>query len=177
MGAPAIKVYTGDTVADVSSFKAHPDYIENAPYNFRYDVGIFTLEDSVNISPLPLLLSRQAQVGDLIFVYGFGIDENNQTAIDNDWGNSVRRTSMLVSALQNGGIVAEFDVTHSGACEGDSGGPALAQSHQGSYGITGVVSGGTSDTCQTGTLEVFTEIAQDEILNFLLAEVPNLDAV
>ncbi|NMC63450.1 MAG: trypsin-like serine protease [SAR324 cluster bacterium] len=177
MDAPVTKVYTGNTVVKVSSFKAHPYYVNNAPYNFRYDVGIFTLEDSINISPLPLLLSRQPQVGDLIFVYGFGIDENNQTAIDNDWGNSVRRTSMLVSSLQNGGIVAEFDATHSGACEGDSGGPALAQSPQGSYGITGVVSGGTNDSCQVGTLEVFTEIAQDEVLNFILSEVPNVDAV
>lgn len=177
MDASVVKIYTGDLSHKAISFKKHPSYIEGASYNFQYDVGIFTLDAKVNVIPLPLLLSREVEVADTLYVYGFGLDEDDETAVDHDWGNSVRRTEMRVSTLVNGGIVAEYNITHSGACEGDSGGPALAKSTGGSYGIAGVVSGGTTRTCREGTLEVFTEMAQKAIIDFIAAEVPEVGGV
>ena len=175
--SPVVKAYTGDTSVRAVSFRNHPLYNPASDYAFTYDVSIVTLEESVDITPLPLLLSRKVVPGDSIYVYGFGIDENGETAVDHDWGNSARRTSMVVVELTQGGIVSQFDITRSGACEGDSGGPVLAESDGGSWGIAGVTSGGTTETCREGTYEVFSEIDRQTIINFITGEVPDADAV
>ena len=175
--SPTVKVYTGDTAVKAVSFKAHPSYNSSATYAFTYDVGVITLESSVDITPLPLLLSRSVKAGDSIYVYGFGLDEEGKTAVDRDWGNSARRTSMVVLGIEQGGIVSQFDTTHSGACEGDSGGPALAKSDGGSWGIAGVVSGGTTESCQDGTYEVFVELDRQQIIEFVQSQAPGMGAV
>ncbi len=175
--SPTVKVLTGSKSVRATGIVTHPSYNPISQYAFKYDVGIITLAEEVDITPLPLLLSRQMSAGDSIYVYGFGLDEDGKTAVDKDRGNSAERTRMVVSGITQGGIVAEYDATHSGACEGDSGGPAIGESSSGKWGIAGVVSGGTTTTCKDGTIEVFVELDRQVIIDFISKEVPNYGAV
>lgn len=175
--SPTVKVMTGSKSVRATGIKIHPSYNPVMQFAFKFDVGIVTLAENVDITPLPLLLSRQIVAGDSVYVYGFGLDENGKTAVDKDYGNSAERTKMVVSEVGQGGIIAEFDTTHSGACEGDSGGPAIAKSNGGSWGIAGVVSGGTTTTCKDGTIEVFVQLDRQVIIDFISGEVPDYGAV
>lgn len=162
-----ITAYTGDTSVDVLSII--PDPRSGDPV---FDTAVATTAFAVNVTPLPLFVSSPLSVGQEIFVYGFGTDENGQSGPELDFGNSAKRATMVVDEYEDGIVVASFNRNQTGACEGDSGGPVIAENGDGLFGIAAVVHGGTTTTCQADTLEVFTGVQTPGSVDFILSQAP-----
>jgi hypothetical protein len=71
----SIKVFLG-TGAELTaqSFVRHPSYQDSN--NTALDVGVVLMSDDLGRTPVPLLLSRDAQVGETAIIAGWGKDQN-----------------------------------------------------------------------------------------------------
>jgi len=138
----------------------HPDV--NIPQN---DVAILELERDVATNPFPLIISTPLEVGSIISIFGYGVDEKG------DFG-ALRSGEMEVTGITSQVIVARFSGQGSNICFGDSGGPALLTTSNGVSGIVGVTSFGTTAQCSEDGLAAFANVQSEAILNFILDEVP-----
>lgn len=173
----SVTVYTGDLSAGVVSITPDSRYNEADPSARIFDSAVAILSEEVDVNPLPLFVSGSLSVGDTIYVYGFGIDENNQSAIDRGLGNAAKRATMLIAEHESGIVIAEFDTLQMGACEGDSGGPVIARNPDGLFGIVAVVSGGTTVSCQAGTVEVFDGVRTPGSVDFITSLAPGVGLI
>lgn len=174
-----VTAYTGGSSVAVLSIIPDPRFTEipaSSP-NRQFDSAVATTSSDVDVTPLPLYVSSALNKDDHILIYGFGNDENGQSGTDLDFGNSAKRASMIIDSYDNGVIVAKFDASQEGACEGDSGGPVIAQNADGIFGIVAVVSGGTTVSCQAGTTEVFDGVQTEGSTDFILSEAPGAGLV
>lgn len=154
-------VVGGQTIA-ASGFAVHPGYSERADLGVIFsDVGIITLPANVNISPLPLLLSRATETGDIIDIFGYGINEAGEVGL-------LRSGQMLLSGVSSNHLFAAFGDSGSNTCLGDSGGPALITLSNGSTGIVGLTSTGDADNlCARGDTSVFANTQEASTLQFI----------
>ncbi len=168
-GASRFVVASGSQNARVSRAAYHPSYTPTSSIS-PYDVAVMTLDRSLSLPTIPILLSRSIDSGDRCTVYGYGNDENGQSFGELGF-EALKATFIEVVGHESGAIISSYDETQSGACEGDSGGPLVGTKDEIS-GIVGVTQGGTAADCQAGSLEVFTDLQSDSTLDFVIGEAP-----
>ncbi len=133
------------------------------------DVAVVETETEMKVTPSPIMLSREVEVGEAAVVAGVGQSENSIAPI-------VRAGTTLI---QNQTINHLFTVNRNGLatpCRGDSGG-ALFVENQGVMSIAGVVaqsdpSTGLSSICRKGDIVLYTNIQHPAVLGFLAEAAP-----
>ena len=160
----SVRVYlgSGDPVAAVS-FTPSPDY--HGSDSASLDVGVILTGQDMDRSPVPLLSSRDAVVGETAIVVGWGKDQNGN-------GTTLRAGSTTITTVGANYLETPSTAGNSGVCSGDSGGPILL-SEGGVWSVAGVTSAGaTGGSCTIGPY-YFANIRNSRILAFILSLVPN----
>ena len=160
----SIKVFpgTGDQISS-QSFARHPSYRDSD--NTSYDVGVVLTTDDIGRPAVPLLLSRDARVGETAVIAGWGKDQN-------ELAGTLRAGSATITAVSSLLVQTEFTSTFSSVCQGDSGGPLLLQ-ESGTWAIAAVISANSTLACSSGT-NYFANLRNPDINGFILANVPSV---
>lgn len=150
----------------IANYAVHPEAGVAADNSSAVnDVAIATLVDSVSAPTLPILLSSSPNRGDIISIFGYGIDQSG--AFD-----GLRSGEMQVERVDNDHIFALFNGVGSNTCGGDSGGPAILQTRDSDGNelslLVGVTSTGALANCGNGDTSLFTNL-QGSVLPFLKA--------
>jgi hypothetical protein len=153
---------SGDEIV-ASSFVGHPNY--SASNTTSLDVGVVVMAQDLPRTPIPLLTSRDARVGESAVVAGWGRDLASV-------GATLRAGTTAISAVGPSVLQTEFSSQASGICQGDSGGPILL-SEGGVWSIAGITSASTVVTCNAGT-QFFAAIRNAAISSFVLQHVPGV---
>jgi secreted trypsin-like serine protease len=159
----SIKVFpgAGNEIAS-QSFARHPSYRDSD--NTSFDVGIVLTTDDIGRPAVPLLLSRDARVGETAVIAGWGKDQNQVAA-------TLRAGTATITAVSSLLVQTEFTNTFSSTCQGDSGGPLLLQ-EGGTWAIAAVISANSTLACSFGT-NYFSNLRNADINGFILATVPS----
>jgi secreted trypsin-like serine protease len=151
---------SGDEMV-AQSFTPHPAYRGTGASTV--DVAIVIMPNDVARTPVPLLLGRDARVGETAVIAGWGRDQNNVSA-------TLRAGATSLTAAGPTLLETQFAATISSVCSGDSGGPIFL-SEGGVWAIAGVTSATSQNICNTGT-NFYVTIKNDSISSFILANVP-----
>ena len=146
-----------------SSFEYHSGYSSNNTTHL--DVGIVRMGEDLPRTPVPLLLSRDARVGESAVVAGWGRDLNSV-------GATLRAGTTAITAIRSTVIETEFNSATGGICSGDSGGPILL-SEGGTWTIGGITSAATVTSCNAGT-NFYASIRYSPITSFVVDRVPDV---
>ncbi len=161
--AGSVRIFFG-TGAEVTarSFAAYPGFHEGDPT--ALDVGVVLMTDDLGRAAVPLLLSRDARVGETAVIAGWGKDQNQLAA-------TLRAGSTTISAIGGTQLQTVASTNGSAVCSGDSGGPLLLL-EGGVWSIAGITSAVTSTACTFGT-NFFANVRNPSITSFILSQVPD----
>ena len=136
------------------------------------DIAVVYLEENVDVTPVPIIVSRFASIGERIQIMGYGLTEDDFTNIDKA-KNSIELVGgeMDVTSSLSTGFYGESILTNQTTCSGDSGGPAFA-TVSGVKGILGITSSGD---CETITFFVAPQSTSN--LDFLNETVPDATGI
>lgn len=151
----------------LNAVRLHPE--ANMPQN---DVAVVRLPKGIDsVKPVPLLLSRSVEVGEIVSIFGYGQAGEEFTE------GVLRSGQMRVSGINGQNIVAEYEGTEgSNTCFGDSGGPALASIRDGEgVGIVGITSYGTEEQCDEGDFSNFANLQSSIVNEFIFKEIPEIE--
>lgn len=163
-GVDLVRVWWGPPNPQIvaQSFVHYPGYVFNNPNVF--DVGVITLAEDIPRNVVPLLLSRDARVGETAIVAGWGRDQN-------DAGATLRSGSTTISVV--GGLLqTAFAPPSSSVCSGDSGGPILLQEGD-VWSIAGITSATSANVCNTGT-NFYQAVRHPSVTAFIDQHVPDV---
>ena len=159
----SIKVFLGTGPEQVTqSFAGHPSWRESN--NTALDVGVVLMPNDIGRTPVPLLLSRDARVGENAILAGWGKDQALITA-------TLRAGVATITAVSSLVLQTSFSANFSSVCQGDSGGPILL-SEGGVWSIGGVISANSTLGCSFGD-NFYANIRHPDISGFVLARVPD----
>lgn len=162
-GAGSIRIYLGSGPELVAqSFAAHPNYRENDPT--ALDAGVVLMDQDLGRTPMPLLLSRDARVGETAIVAGWGLNASQV-------GATLRAGSAVIASVSASLLQTQFSSNASAVCSGDSGGPLLIP-EGGAWAIAGITSAVTTTACSFGT-NYFASVRSPSITAFILSQVPD----
>ncbi|HEX5473482.1 MAG TPA: S1 family peptidase [Vicinamibacterales bacterium] len=158
----SVQIYPG-TLPQISasSFHAYPGYSEDDPN--ALDVGVVLFDHDIGRTPVPLFLSRDAQVGETAIVAGWGNDQHNNADV-------LRAGPTTISAVGPALLQTQFGTNVAAVCPGDSGGPLLLDAG-GVWAIAGITSAVTNTACIEGT-DFFANVRNPAIAAFILGLVP-----
>jgi hypothetical protein len=128
------------------------------------DVGIVVMDQDLGRTPIPLLLGRDARVGEAAVIAGWGRDLLNVPA-------TLRAGVTTITAVSATRLETIFASNVSSVCSGDSGGPILL-SENGTWTIGGVISATSDTACNTGT-NFYISIRNPTISSFIVSQVPD----
>jgi secreted trypsin-like serine protease len=159
----SIKVFLGTGPELVAlSFAPHPSWRE--ANNTAFDVGVVLMPQDIGRTPVPLLLSRDARVGENAILAGWGKDQAAVTA-------TLRAGVAVITAVTTLTLQTTFSANFSSVCQGDSGGPILL-SEGGVWSVGGVISANSTLACSFGD-NFYANIRNPEISSFVLGRVPD----
>jgi len=161
--AAIAKVYlgTGEQIL-AESFQWSPRYRAGDPSSL--DVGVVITTQDLDRTPIALLTSRDARVGEQAVIAGWGRDENDNLA-------TLRAGTAAISAVWSTLLETQYPGSASSVCFGDSGGPLLL-SEGGVWAIGGIISAtGPSGTCRSGP-SYYANVRNADITKFILDLVP-----
>jgi len=116
-------------------------------------------------TPMPLLTSRDARVGEQVIVAGWGNDFNGS-------GSHVHRAgATTLSGVGALFLQTTYSPTSASICQGDSGGPLFVQEN-GVWAIAGVTSAASDVSCNTGT-QFYVAVRNSAVQSFILGQAPN----
>ncbi len=146
-----------------SSFAAHPSWNASNPTNF--DVGVVLMPADIGRAPKPLLLSRDARVGETAVIAGLGkTSEFSDTA-------TLHAGVATITAVTALTLQTTTTTTGSSVCQGDSGGPILVQEGT-AWAIAGVISANTTLACSSGD-NFYAAVRNSSNQSFILGLVPD----
>jgi len=109
----------GHKYVSAKSWWRHPGYRELRSGKISNDIGIVRLKSDIpKGTPKLRVASRLFTLGELFYIYGYGVTENNSS-------DQLRGGIMQAATVSNSEISAYLDSGGSLSCVGDSGGPAL----------------------------------------------------
>lgn len=144
------------------SFAPHPGWRESN--STALDVGVVLMPADIGRTPVPLLLSRDARVGETAVISGWGKDASSVPA-------TLRAGVVTLTAVTSLTLQTAFSNTASSVCQGDSGGPILL-SEGGTWAIAGVISANQTLACAFGD-NFYANIRNADISAFILSRVPD----
>ena len=145
------------------AFSLHPTYLQNPSTGL--DVAIVTMGEALPRTPMPILTSREATIGEAAVIAGWGRDQSNIPS-------TLRAGTTSISAVDNIYVQTLFSQTASSICLGDSGGPILLN-QGGSWAIAGVSSAASVVTCNSGA-NFYVKIRHPEVTSYILDRVPEV---
>jgi V8-like Glu-specific endopeptidase len=155
---------TGGTQFPAASFHYYPGYNENDPTT--HDVGVVLFDQDLPRTPVPLLLSRDAAVGELAVIAGWGSDQTGSGTI------LPRAGTTTIASVDATTIRTEYSPSMSAVCSGDSGGPLLV-SQGGVWSIAGITSAvSVGGACTMGT-NYFIRVRNADVSAFIRKYVPD----
>ena len=167
-GVASASVLVGSADFPASAITLHPAVnFETIP--IQNDVAIMTLAIPTSTPGLPIILSRGIVPGDTISIFGFGTDEDEVSDV-------LRSGEMRLTGVNAQFFSANFeDDRGSEVCPGDSGGPAIITTNNGSNitGVVGVTSFGNRGCGQDG-LSAFMNLQGNSVLTFITNTVPGV---
>jgi len=160
----SVKVFLGSGPELISSsFAAFPGYKEGD--GTSRDVGVVLMREDIGRPAVPLLLSRDARVGENAILVGWGKGSITLPA------STLRAGVATITAVSPLVLQTSSSSTFSSVCQGDSGGPILL-SEGGVWSIGGVISANETLACSFGD-NFYVNIRHPEISAFVLARVPD----
>ena len=157
----SVRIWLGSGPQIVArSFAVHPNYRES---DTATDVGIVLMHDDLPRTPLPLLLSREAQVGEAAIIAGWGRDENSI-------GATLRAGLTSIAAVTPAVLQTQYSTTAGSVCPGDSGG-SLLLSEAGVWSVAAVTSANSTVFCSFGA-NYFASVRSAANAAFILGLVP-----
>lgn len=165
-GVRSISVSVGGTDIAGIGLAVHPNYLEDAANQAIFnDAAVVELERAAGVSPLPLLVSDPVVAGEIIDIFGYGLDEQGTLGI-------LQSGQMEVDSVTANHVAAVYGDSGSNTCQGDSGGPALQRTTSGAA-IVGITSSGTAGArCGRGDLSLFANVQTPAISGFIAAVAP-----
>lgn len=162
--AASARIFTGGgPQIDAASLHAFPGFREGDPN--ALDVGVVLFDRDIGTTVIPLLLSRDARVGETAVIAGWGRDQM-QT------GSTLRAGSTTISAVGPILLQTAFSSTNSSVCPGDSGG-ALLILEAGTWSLAGVISANSGTACAFGS-NFYANVRNAQMTAFILGLVPNV---
>lgn len=160
----SVKVFLGSGPELLStSFAAFPNYKPGDGVPF--DVGVVLMGEDIGRTPVPLLLSRDARVGENAILAGWGKGSITLPA------STLRAGVTAITVVSSLILQTSFSNNFSSVCQGDSGGPILL-SEGGVWSVAGVISANETLACSFGD-NFYANIRHPEISAFILARVPD----
>ncbi len=162
----AIVVSAAGAQIEANDLQIHPGYFEDEANQAIFnDAAVVQVSSPIGIAPIPLGTSRAVASGDVIDIFGYGLDEGGANG-------TLKSGQMLVSNVTANHIVAVYGNEGSNTCSGDSGGPAI-QLLNGTAAVVGITSSGSAAAaCQIGDVSLFAYILDSSLLQFVLTVVP-----
>jgi hypothetical protein len=159
----AVLVFLGSgSQQTAQSFEAHPSWREGNSTAFY--VGVLLMPADIGRTPVPLLLSRDARVGETAVIAGWGKDASSVPA-------TLRAGVATLTAVTSLTLQTTFTSTASSVCQGDSGGPLLL-SEGGAWTIGGVISANSTIACSFGD-NFYANLRNADNMSFIVGRVPD----
>ncbi len=158
-----VRVWLGSGAEIVArSYTPHPAY--RGTGSSSQDVGVVFMDQDLGRPAVPLLLGRDARVGEGAVLAGWGRDLHNVPA-------TLRAGATTSTAVGGALLETKFASNVSSVCSGDSGGPILLFEN-GAWTIGGVISATSDTACNTGT-NFYISLRNPTISSFVVSQVPN----
>lgn len=166
IGAPldpaTVQIRAGATYTERPDALGSRVFGSNSTHICRHDIAVVVLDRDLEAAVSPLRFARPTNVGEVMTVIGYGI---NETPFESRFERSGVRVLAVGEVDGRAGVGAaapDTFVLGEGACRGDSGGPALSED---TGAITGVYSIAAGVSCTaTGVRNVYTSVAPFEAL-------------
>lgn len=163
-------IQTSKATVEAVRFNVHPRY--NGALETPFDIGMITVGDGMGVTPVPFLYSKKVEIDDQITVFGYGEDEDGNSAVNQDL-KALKAAFMKVTKIDS---LIELKRSTGSVCKGDSGGAGILVK-DGVEGIIGVnsVGGNTRGgkiTCSTNTIAGLASTQRVDILQFIRDYAP-----
>lgn len=159
----SVNVFLGSGPQQVStSFAAHPSWKSTA--STQYDVAVINMPADIGRPAVPVLVLRDARVGETAILTGWGKDATGELA-------TLRAGSATITAVSAFTLQTTYTTTAGSVCQGDSGGPILVQ-EGGTWSVAGVISANSTLACSFGD-NFYANLRHPDISAFVLARVPD----
>jgi hypothetical protein len=155
----SVTINFGSREIQAASFSYSPDYDPNRFDSI--DVGVVVAPSALNQPAVPILSSRDAIKGETVVIAGYG-----QSGVASA-GDTLRAGTVTVSNVGPVFLETTAGVSGSGACPGDSGGPALV-SVNGRWTVAGITST-LAGPCVVAT-NTFLSVRNATVQSFILSK-------
>lgn len=157
------RIFTGaGSQIAADSLHAYPGFREGDAN--ALDVGVMLFTEDIGTAIIPLLLSRDARVGETAVIAGWGRDQSQA-------GSTLRAGSTTISAVASNDLQTQVSTTNSSVCPGDSGG-ALLISEAGTWSLAGIISANSTTSCAFGN-NFYANVRNAQISAFILGLAPD----
>jgi secreted trypsin-like serine protease len=147
----------------VYATELHYSPLYNGTGSSSLDVGVVKFSQPLGRNPMPLLLSRDATVGEQGVIAGYGQSATGSIG-------TLRAGFVNVSEIASSYVVVTTTSSSASTiCSGDSGGPLLVQQN-GAWAIAGITSSATA-YCVSNT-SYFARVRNSQIASFIQGYVP-----
>lgn len=166
-----VRVSVGGKSYAVRRIFFHPNLKED-PFSglIHYDLAVLQLSTKVqDATPVKIIKSIPAKVGDLASIAGYGLDENGEYGV-------LRSGLLTISKINSEFVMSKYtSFSQSNTCSGDSGGALMLLREKNGVprsGLIGLISAGTSSNCGIGDETIYINLQNPLVTKFIKAVAP-----